>query len=75
MNNLIIFINLIAWIGAISASLFTMLRITGFFLYNESDRFADKVKGQVVQFPIIIPISIALISWAWLYAFGGRPLS
>jgi len=68
MEKYIIFINILAWVFAILSTLFVIVRLSGYFLYDDLDRLRDSLAGVHAEFPIINGGIVAVICWAWIIA-------
>lgn len=70
MEKLILFLKIIAWIGAISSTLFTGMCIYGTLTYpGSTEELLDKLNGKKVVYPAGKWLIIAIICWAFIIAF------
>lgn len=61
------FITTLAWIFGFLSTLVVVLRIWGYLSYTETDQYFDMLKGVRKEFPLMIPIIIAIICWVWIF--------
>lgn len=70
MEQLIInFITVLAWIFGVLATLSIVIRVAARSIYSDLDRSLDALRGVRKTFPIIKPIILAAICWAWIISF------
>lgn len=60
------FVTILAWIFGCTSTAFVLLRVIGYFTYTELDKLKDAMNGQVAKFPIIKPLILAIVCWAWI---------
>ena len=69
MENLLLFLHIIAWAIGISSTLFLIIRILGLLTYSDLSKSIDNINGVEAVFPVKWPFFIALICWAFIIAF------
>jgi len=68
MEKYIYFIDIVAWIFAVSCTLFVVARLIACAMYDDLDKLKDKMNGVEARFPIINGSIVAIICWAWIIA-------
>lgn len=62
MNN---FLNFIALVFGILASLLFIVRVLGAATYNDRDEISDRIRGIRRTFPLTVPLLVLIVCWTW----------
>ena len=60
------FITTLAWIFGTLSTMLICLRLYTKSTYNERDAYFDAIKGVRREFPIMVPLIVAIVCWTWV---------
>ncbi len=60
------FVTLLAWVFGIGATILVIGRVYWAATYSELDRRLDLMQGVRVTWPIMKPLVVAIVCWAWI---------
>jgi hypothetical protein len=66
MSSLETFLTIIAWVFGVLSSLLLLLKVLTAAMYSEQERRLDACRGRKRVFPIMKPLVLAVICWAWI---------